>query len=520
MLNQTRGKIEKNSARSIIFACIITLNLAMSVFAVTPKDPKAWVRAAIEAMGGETQLKNLRSLKFEAIGHRFWVEQSERPEGPWIVSYDQITESRDLTNNKILRATQSKMEQLPNWNGTSLIIADGVAMRTVGTRKIPGQVAEVEQAKEDLATSPEKVLLNALAATDLRAESDTLLQGVPHHVVVFTLNGNLTRLFLNANTALPTGVETVRAYPDFFWGIWGDVKMRTLFSYWTLEAGGIRYPKQWDIYGNGIPNKSLTLTKLEFNAAIAPDSFAIPDEVRKAFEANASKAITLHTIALGQMGRPVQEITPDLIQIPGAWNVVLIRQSDGIVILESPISSEYSAKVIEETAKRFPNAPIKAVITTSDAWPHFGGLREYVARGIPVYALDLNQPILERLIASSHRLIPDALTRAPKKPRFAMVSKKTVIGEGKNRIELYPIRTEAGERMMMAYFPEHRMLYASDLIQFGGGNFFMPQYLAEVMDAVNREHLTVDKVFAMHLTLMDWKKITDAVEKAKMPASN
>jgi hypothetical protein len=37
-----------------------------------------------------------------------------------------------------------------------------------------------------------------------------------------------------------------------------------------------------------------------------------------------------------------------------------------------------------------PGKRVKAVITTSTAYPHFGGLREYVARGIPVYAADVN----------------------------------------------------------------------------------------------------------------------------------
>jgi hypothetical protein len=48
-------------------------------------------------------------------------------------------------------------------------------------------------------------------------------------------------------------------------------------------------------------------------------------------------------------------------------------------MLEAPIGSGYSEKVIAEVEKRFPNTPIKAVITTSDAWPHLRGVREYVA---------------------------------------------------------------------------------------------------------------------------------------------
>lgn len=54
------------------------------------------VRAALKAMGGEDKIRAVKSIRFEGIGHIFSIEQSERPEGPWIVNYLQITKSRDL----------------------------------------------------------------------------------------------------------------------------------------------------------------------------------------------------------------------------------------------------------------------------------------------------------------------------------------------------------------------------------------------------------------------------------------
>ena len=69
-----------------------------------------------------------------------------------------------------------------------------------------------------------------------------------------------------------------------------------------------------------------------------------------------------------------------------------MKQSDGIVILEAPISGLYTQGVIEEARKRYPGAPVKAVLSTSDSWPHTGGVRSAVAQGLPVYILDLNRP--------------------------------------------------------------------------------------------------------------------------------
>lgn len=186
-------------------------------------------------------------------------------------------------------------------------------------------------------------------------------------------------------------------------------------------------------------------------------------EVKKAYETTARR--TIEDTPLGQSNKPTVEIAPGVLHIPGPWNVTLVCQSDGVVVIEAPISSGYSDKVLADAKKRFPGLPIKAVVSTSDAWPHIGGVREYVARDIPVYALDLNRPILERLVSSPRRFHPDALERQRKKPRFRILSNKTIIGSGPNRIELYPMRTESGERMMMVFFPEHKLLYGSDLVQ-------------------------------------------------------
>jgi hypothetical protein len=78
------------------------------------------------------------------------------------------------------------------------------------------------------------------------------------------------------------------------------------------------------------------------------------------------------------------------------------------------------------------------------------------------------------------------------------------------------MRTESGERMMMVFFPEHQLLYGSDLVQQQrDGSFFMPEYLAELLDATLREKLTINSVFAMHLGLKPWRDIEAAVAKAK-----
>jgi hypothetical protein len=321
-------------------------------------------------------------------------------------------------------------------------------------------------------------------------------------------------VYLNASTNLPTAVETLSSSPyDHMWTVWGDYSARTYYTYWTLEPGGLRYPHQWDTQRNGTPFSSFTIIKMQINAPVEDKEFLIPDDVRQKFAAQP-KPVKIDDLPLGRPDRPVQEIAAGIVKLPGRWDVAFVKQSDGVVIIEAPISSGYSVKVLEEAKRRFPGSKVKAVITTSDAFPHLGGAREYAAQGIPIYALDANRPILDRLLAAPRTFEPDALHVNPRKANFKIVASKTTLGDGANRLELYPMRTETGERMMMVYFPEQRLLYASDLVQkMSDGSFFMPQYLSEVMQAAEREKLSVNRIFAMHSIVIPWAEVATAVEK-------
>jgi hypothetical protein len=330
-------------------------------------------------------------------------------------------------------------------------------------------------------------------------------------VVRWTGAGARFKLFVNAYTSLPTAVEVERAFPySAFWSVWGDVTCRVYFSNWELH-GGVRYPMQWDEERNGQPYRSLTVTSVAFDGAADPVAFAISKEVRAAFAAAGAEWI--ENMPLGRPGRPAVELAPGIVQIPGWWNVALVRQSDGVVVLEAPISSGYSAKIIAEAERRFPGLPVKAVISTSDAWPHLGGVREYVARGVPVYLLDLNRSIVERALKAPHTAVPDALAKTPREAKLNAISSRTELGSGVNRIELYPVRGEGGERMVMVYFPSIGLLYGSDLVQKNpDGSYFSAQYLSELVAAAQREKLTVDRVFALHQGVTPWTEVVAAAK--------
>ncbi|HYX68817.1 MAG TPA: MBL fold metallo-hydrolase [Terriglobales bacterium] len=504
--------------RLIWFRRVLTLATLVAVCAgmAAAADPQAasLVRQALAAQGGEATLRALRSVQLDATGYRDLVEQSERPEGPYVVEFDHLKEVHDLAGQRLRRSLSAQIPPFPEFTDT-LVLAGDVAMRGPAGHNFPAGNLERDAAAEALALSPERLLLTALEAPSLRAEPDTVLRHIVQHVVVFDLDGSPVRIYLNRHTLLPTAVDySGPAAHAGYWNYLGDVTLRTWYTFWSLQKGGIHYPLQWNTERNGLPDRVLMITSLILDGALDEALLTIPPEVRAQAPSRAGSS-DLEALPLGLPDQPTVEVAPGVVFIPGRWNVTLVRQGDGVVVLEAPISSGYSAKVIEEAGRRFPGAAIKAVITTSDAWPHLAGIREYVARGVPVYALDLDRPILERVIGDRRQSKPDRLARAPRPPVFHIVSTGTALGSGPNRLEIIPLRGATTERQMMVYFPEQRLLYGSDAFQKDSdGTYFLPQTVSEEVAAVVREHLVVERFFMMHVAPTPWSELQGVLDKA------
>jgi len=484
--------------------------LAASVPQPDPGNARVLVSRAIDALGGEAALKSIGSLHIESIGHDYFIDQSDRPEGPYIVRYVQTTELRDVSGARSRVDSQQRYLQVPAWGPpvTTIVDAD-IAALVHGDKSMPAGRQAFEDGRERIDLAPERVLLLARDATDLRVEPDVTVHGIVQHVAAFGWRGRRVRLLLDSGDGVPTALEIVSEDVN---GIWGLVRQTTYYSLWTLLPGGARYPLQLDREWNGVTQGSSTIVKIDVDPPIEASTFAVAPETKTAFAALPAVA-GIPSLALDPAKR--REVAPGVAQYAGSWNVEVVQQADGIVVIEAPVGSRYSAQILDEIGKRYPGVRVKALITTSDAWPHLGGVREYVARGIPVYALDLNRPILERLLKADFSSHPDALAKAPKAGTFTWVSARTVLGSGDTRIELYPARGENGERQMFAWFPALKLLYTSDDVQpMRNGTFFMPAYLIEVRDAARHEHLDVERIFGFHAPPTAWSAIEAAISAA------
>jgi hypothetical protein len=468
------------------------------------------VAAALEAMGGRERLQQLVSVRLQTVGHTLLMEQSYR-QAPFITSYEHDRITLDLANQRLL--TEAKLtwpESDPNQSESDTTLAVGPDGGVYHTKfgDSACSLGDLDAAREMLALGPARILLTAANASDLHFEAPETLRSTPHAVVAFSWRHIPVRVLLNPFNHLPDAVETTQVFHDF-WYFWGDVRQRIYFDNWKLIQG-ISFPTNLVEERNGVVLSSTQALNVEFNVELDEKVFAM---TAGAVKQSAASPGWNHVFSV----KEATALAPGIDLFAGSWNATIVKEPDGVVILEAPISGLYTQGVIKEARKRHPGIPVTAVLSTSDSWPHTGGVRQVVAQGLPVYILDLNRPLLDRMMSAPHTLEPDALqkSKSDKEPRWKIVAKKEEIGSGANRMELYPLRGASTERQYMVYFPEHHLLYASDTLALNDdGSLYDPELMREVAQAVKRENLIVDTVFAMHQGPMPWGQVIALIEKS------
>jgi len=454
-----------------------------------PLNPHALVDSAIAAMQRTTSLRGVRSIRLTGIQHDYMLGNAERAEGPWRVQYSTFSELRDASSGA-MRRTEQTLTGAGKGPDRVTVLTDSIVAARVGGREVGGSHGAFEDIIDRIDGSPERALLLAAASKSLALAAPVKRFGIMFDVVSFPWRNGQMRIELNHNTHLPEAVEIVRRYPDNFrLAVFGDVTMRADYVDWNVTSSGAYWPMQAKISFNGQPLRDVSLSSvtLESSATVA-DSFVVSDSARVQF-ANNSK-LNFSRFAFGARGQPT-ELAPGIVRVPDQWAMTLVKQADGVVIFESHISSQYFRDVVAEAGRRWPGVPVKALVMSSDPWAHLGGFREAVGMKIPIYANAGSIPFLT------------SMAKGGSAPRFVPVSGKTVIGSGDNAIELYPVGGPYAERMLMAYFPGHKMLYGADLVFRARGpdgsplKTFIETPLVDLRAAVAREKLDVETLFCV-----------------------
>src|SRR3954465_11809798 len=133
----------------------ILLCLATALTVAVPQSTtgaRAIVTRAIDALGGEPALRAIKTLQIESIGHDYFIDQSERPEGPFVTRYVQTSEKSDVAAGRSRLESPQRFPQAPHWAGAgaAVIVDADPAASSRGDRYAPAGRDAFEDGRERL----------------------------------------------------------------------------------------------------------------------------------------------------------------------------------------------------------------------------------------------------------------------------------------------------------------------------------------------------------------------------------
>jgi len=449
-------------------------------------------------MGGATALRSLANTTLEFNTAAFGIGQEETPASPARATF---SFGRIVTDYRGARRLTSQESRAVTGVTTRQrrVIAEGIGMTEANGAQAPDAPGAVAAALTDIRLLPDRLILaalddpRALSALAPRMFRRELMDGVRYASGRDTLS-----LWFDRLSGLLVVAE--RVTDD---GVLGDRRSSATYTRWA-DAGGVKLPRQIDSETNGRLQQHTVITTASTNGSLDDALFAIPDSVAQRAQRGTAAPAPL-AVTLVEVGANVWRAEG------GTHHSLVVKQGNALLIVEMPLSSARSKAVLDTLGSRFPGVPVSTAVSTHHHWDHSGGVREYLARGIPVVAHRRNVEFIRVIAGSIKTVSPDALSRPTRMPVVRAFTDAMAFGTGDTRVELFELPNTHVEGMLVAYMPSLRMLFVADVIQ--PGPVMSPAGSREVMAMVRARGITVDRVVGAHAGIVTWADVERAAAR-------
>jgi glyoxylase-like metal-dependent hydrolase (beta-lactamase superfamily II) len=316
------------------------------------------------------------------------------------------------------------------------------------------------------------------------------------------------RIFIDANTFLPTKVETIEDDP-----VYGDALVQVFFSDWH-KVNGILFPFNilHRIQGQVIEEKrssiavNVPVRSSSDNAFVIPPNMQIPVDSHDALLGwqDSQWFLRMEAFGLPHYNRvpPVNftQLSPGVYHITGdTHHSLVVEMNDYIIVVEAPLYQERSQAVIHEIKKLWPDKPIRYIVQTHSHDDHIGGLRAYAANGAVVVTSEVSKDRVKQILNASHTICPDMLQLLhPRQVMIESVSDKKIISDGNRSVEIYSVKNSHADDMLAVYLPRQKILLDSDLYSPGGTPAPFKVYAKQLLDFITQTGLDVKIIAGTH----------------------
>lgn len=270
----------------------------------------------------------------------------------------------------------------------------------------------------------------------------------------------------------------------------GDTLVEGVYSEYK-DFGGVKFPIHMVMKEGGYPTLDLTVADVQPNSQAAQGV-----QVQGGGQGAGAGA--------AQGERQAEKIADGVWALtPRGEGSILVEFKDYVVIIEAPGNDAYTTATLAQVKKMDPDKPIKYVVNTHHHADHAGGLRAYVAEGIPIITHESHKKYYqEKIFKNPHTINPDRLTRAPRAAMLETMKDKRVLTDGDMSIELYLLPNHLhAVGLLVAYLPKQKLLIQADSYIPRPGAPPLPApspYTINLVENVARLKLDVARVVNIH----------------------
>jgi len=488
-----------------MFIVVVAAATLFSIHAAAQQstpDADSVIKAVTAAMG----TARLRSVQYTGTGSINMTGQAYTTGGAWprytVTKYTMSVDySLPVMRQELIRIDDAKV---PRGGG-----AGGYNPQTFqgGIRPIPGDI--IMNTTIDARNNQNAAIqfwltphgfLKGIAANMASAKTATV-RG--KKTLTFTAFGKfpLTATIDNANL-----IEKVEALVDI--PFTGDTVLDGAYTNYR-DLDGIRFPMHILMREGGWP-------VLEINVAqVSPNAQAAIDVVQRAAAPAAAAPA-----APAAPPQPVKLADGVWQLVPNGEGSILVEFKDYVVMVEAPGSDAVTAASIAAAQRLAPGKPVKYVVNSHHHADHAGGMRAYVAEGVPIITHESHKKYYEeQIFKNPHTINPDRLARMPRAPMLEFVKDKRVITDGNQTLEIYLMKDQPhAEGLLMMYLPEPKLLIQADayIPRPGAPPLPMPSpYTTNLVDNISRLKLDVTRMVQIHGGSSPYTEVLEAAGRPR-----
>jgi glyoxylase-like metal-dependent hydrolase (beta-lactamase superfamily II) len=349
----------------------------------------------------------------------------------------------------------------------------------------------------ELARQTPALLLRAMENPQgLLAIEDQKLGDRSLPAVAYTAGGARYIILFDRTTRLPAAVRT--RDDDH---IYGDSNFDMILADWK-DVGGIKVAHSLSFRLNDMEVQRLMYKDIAANPTIAPETFAVSDDVKAKAKAAATSDVpyqwVLRRMFMGRFldsdavlhaaggGLKLSELSANVQQVVGgSANNLIVAMKDGIVVFDAPVSDLQSRWVIDAAKAKYPGKPIKTLVLTHHHMDHTGGMRAYVAEGATVIVPAPTKAYFEQVARAAHTVAPDMLARQAKPAQIVEVKDTMSLKDDMIEINLHNIPNPHVDGMIIGHVATDNIVWVTDIWSPGRDAARTPGVLA-VYEAVKK----------------------------------